>query len=89
MRDAHRYAPCMARQLVTRIDDELAAAIDGLVADGIYRNRSEVVRAGVHQLVRARRHRHDIEMYRRFPQTEEELSGIDDDTRRLIDDEPW
>lgn len=79
----------MAHQLVTRIDDELAAAIDALVAEGVYRSRSDAVRSALKALLRERRRQHDIEMYTRFPQTEEELAGIDEQTRRMIEEEPW
>jgi Arc/MetJ-type ribon-helix-helix transcriptional regulator len=34
------------QQFVTRIDDELAAAVDHLVDDGVVANRSEAVRLG-------------------------------------------
>lgn len=79
----------MAHQLVTRIDDELAAAIDALVAEGVYRNRSDAVRSALKELLRERRRQHDIEMYTRFPQTDEEIGWPDEATRRMIEEEPW
>jgi hypothetical protein len=30
-----------------------------------------------------------VEGYRRRPQTDEELAGLDEATRALIDEEPW
>ena len=44
-------------QLVTRIDDETAAAIDALVDEGEFASRSDVVRAGILRLVDDRRRR--------------------------------
>jgi Arc/MetJ-type ribon-helix-helix transcriptional regulator len=38
-------------QLVTRIDAQLAEAIDQLVSEGIVASRSEAVRMGLEQLV--------------------------------------
>ena len=79
----------MAHQLVIRIDDEMAAAVDALVHEGIYRSRSDAVRASIKELLRERRRQHEIEMYTRFPQTEEELFGAEEQTRRMIEEEPW
>ena len=79
----------MAHQLVTRIDDELAAAIDDLVAQGIYPSRSEAVRAALKELLRERRRQHDIELYTRSPQTEDELFGLKEETQEMIEEEPW
>jgi Arc/MetJ-type ribon-helix-helix transcriptional regulator len=80
-------------QLVTRLDDRLVAAIDALIADGVVANRSEAVRLALEQLID--RHRREqvgaaiAEAYRRRPQTEAELSGLDDSTRALVEEEPW
>jgi Arc/MetJ-type ribon-helix-helix transcriptional regulator len=76
-------------QLVTRIDDELATAIDDLVTQGVYPNRSAAVRAALKELLRERRRQRDIELYRRFPQTEDELAGLAEETRAMIEEEPW
>ena len=38
-------------QLVTRVDDRLAAAVDELVAAGIVASRSEAVRLGLERLI--------------------------------------
>lgn len=83
----------MAEQLVTRIDDRLAAEVDRLIADGVVANRSEAVRLGLERLADAHRRRQVGERiadaYRRLPQTARELSGIGDSTRALIAEEPW
>jgi Arc/MetJ-type ribon-helix-helix transcriptional regulator len=80
-------------QLVARLDDRLLAAVDDLVADGVVGSRSEAVRVALQSLVD--RHRRDrvgaaiVDAYRRRPQTDEELAGLDDATRALVNDEPW
>ncbi len=80
-------------QFVTRMDDRLADAVDALVAAGIVASRSEAVRLGLTRLVddeRRRRLGAEIaDAYRGQPQTDEELAGLDDATRALIEEEPW
>jgi len=80
-------------QLVTRVDDQLAAEVDALVADGVVRNRSEAIRVALERLIEEHRRRRIgaeiVEAYRRQPQTEEELAGLDEATRALIAEEPW
>lgn len=80
-------------QVVTRLDDKLVADLDGLVADGVVTNRSEAVRLGLERLVDDHRRRQIgaeiVDAYRRQPQTEEELAGLDRATRALIAEEPW
>jgi Arc/MetJ-type ribon-helix-helix transcriptional regulator len=80
-------------QLVTRVDDELAAAVDELVADGVVSSRSEAVRLGLERLVdRHRRLRLGaiiVDAYRARPQTETEVGWADEATVRMISDEPW
>lgn len=80
-------------QLVARVDDSLVAAIDDLVAAGVVASRSEAMRIGLQSLVEDHRKRQVgqriVDAYRRLPQTEEELSGIDASTRALIEEEPW
>ena len=67
--------------------------VDALVKDGAVANRSEAVRLGLERLVdEHRRQRLGEELvaaYRRKPQTDEELGGLDDATRALIREEPW
>jgi len=80
-------------QLVTRIDDELAAAVDELIQAGVVENRSQAVRLGLERLVE--RHRRSevgqqiVEGYRRVPQTGAEVGWGDESTRRMIAEEPW
>ena len=89
---ARRYAVCMA-QLVTRIDDGLAEALDDLIRQGVAASRSEAVRIGLEQLIdRHRRQQMGIvisEGYRRRPQTDAEIAGLDQATRALVEEEPW
>lgn len=80
-------------QLVTRIDDDLAALVDELVAEGIVESRSDAVRRGLRGLIDHHRRRRIAEAivagYRDRPQTAEEVGWTDDATVRLIGDEPW
>ncbi len=80
-------------QLVTRIDDETAAAIDALVDDGDFASRSDVVHAGILRLVDEHRRRaigdEIIAGYRRNPETAEELASAEANARAMIADEPW
>ena len=80
-------------QLVTRIDDETAVAIDALVDDGEFASRSDVVRAGIRRLVDERRRRaigdEIIAGYQRTPETDEELASAEANARAMIADEPW
>jgi len=80
-------------QLVTRLDDQLAAEVDALIADGVAGNRSEAVRVALERLIEEHRRRRVgaeiVAAYRRQPQTEEELAGLDEATRALIAEEPW
>ncbi len=80
-------------QLVTRVDDALAAAVDELVTAGVVGSRSEAVRLGLERLVdRYRRDRIGAQIvagYRARPQDENDTSWADDDTRRMIEEESW
>ncbi len=80
-------------QVVTRLDDRLMAEVDALVAEGVVANRSEAVRLGLERLVDQHRRRAVgaaiVEAYRRQPQTEDELAGLDEATRALVNEEPW
>ena len=80
-------------QLVTRIDEELAAAVDELVAAGVVASRSDAVRVGLQRLI-DRHRRAQIgarirEGYAALPQDEGEGGWADDATVRMIADEPW
>jgi Arc/MetJ-type ribon-helix-helix transcriptional regulator len=89
---ACRYALRMT-QLVTRLDDRLVAEVDELIADGLVATRSEAVRLALERLVDEHRRRRIGEQiadaYRRQPQTDEELGGLDAATRALVEEEPW
>jgi Arc/MetJ-type ribon-helix-helix transcriptional regulator len=80
-------------QLVTRVDERLMADVDDLVSAGVVGSRSEAVRLGLERLVDEHRRRRIgeaiVEAYTRVPQTEDELAGLDEATRALVDEEPW
>ena len=80
-------------QLVTRVDDDLAAAVDELVAAGVVASRSEAVRLGLERLVeRYRRGQvggRIVDGYRRAPQTAADVGWADASTVRMIAEEPW
>ncbi|HUQ62997.1 MAG TPA: ribbon-helix-helix domain-containing protein [Acidimicrobiales bacterium] len=80
-------------QLVTRVGDDVIAAIDALVAEGVVANRSAAVRLALEQLVDRHRRRavgvQIAEGYRRHPQTDAEIGWADEATARMIADEPW
>jgi Arc/MetJ-type ribon-helix-helix transcriptional regulator len=80
-------------QLVARMDDELAASVDQLVAEGVVESRSDAVRRGLQILIDQHRRRRTAEAivrgYRQLPQTEEEVGWVDQATIRMIGDEPW
>lgn len=83
----------MTQQLVTRVDDELVADVDALVASGVVTSRSDAVRLGLRQLVeRTRRGQIGARIvagYRSIPQDEAEVGWADEATVRMIADEPW
>lgn len=80
-------------QLVTRIDDDLARAVDALVAEGVVESRSDAVRTALRELIDRHRRRRaaeaDIAAYTAQPQTEEEVGWADEATIRMIEEEPW
>lgn len=81
------------QQLVVRVADDVAAAIDELVAEGIATSRSDAVRTALLTLIEENRRRRTGEAivagYRQTPQDEDDLAWSDDATRRMIADEPW
>ena len=89
---AVRYADCMA-QLVTRVEDELAAAVDQLVEAGMVASRSEAVRLGLERLVdRFRRDEIGAQIargYRDQPQSDAEIGWADESSVRMIAEESW
>ena len=80
-------------QFVTRLDDRLVEEVDAMVADGVVANRSEAVRLGLERLIDQHRRfqtgQEIAEGYRRRPQTDEELAGLDQATHALVEEEPW
>jgi Arc/MetJ-type ribon-helix-helix transcriptional regulator len=80
-------------QLVTRVDDRLAAAIDELVAAGVVDSRSDAVRRALERLVD--QHRRDeigrriVDGYRARPQTPSDVGWADTATLAMIEEEPW
>jgi Arc/MetJ-type ribon-helix-helix transcriptional regulator len=80
-------------QLVTRVDDSLLADVDALVSEGVAATRSDAVRLGLEALIERHRRQQTgrtiVAAYRRRPQDEEELAGLDEATRALIEEEPW
>jgi len=80
-------------QLVTRVEDELAAAVDQLVEAGIVASRSEAVRLGLERLVdRFRRDEIGAQIsrgYRDQPQSDAEIGWADESSVRMIAEEPW
>ena len=83
----------MGQQLVTRVDDELAAAVEQLIEAGVVSNRSEAVRLGLERLVDDHRRRaigeRIVEAYRAVPQTDDEVGWADQATIAMIADESW
>ena len=80
-------------QLVTRVDDALAAAVDRLVEAGVVASRSEAVRFGLEQLVdrfrRAEIGKRIVRGYREHPQSDAEVAWADESSVRMIAEEPW
>ncbi|MFN0282079.1 MAG: ribbon-helix-helix domain-containing protein [Kineosporiaceae bacterium] len=80
-------------QLVTRVDDDLLAAVDELVAAGVVASRSEAVRLGLERLLD--RHRRDeigariVASYLAQPQDEHDAGWADESSVRMIAEEPW
>lgn len=78
-------------QLVTRIDADLVAAVDDLVATGVVESRSDAVRIGLVRLVDAERRRRIgqaiVDGYRRVPQGDD--AWADALTREMVGEEPW
>jgi putative addiction module CopG family antidote len=80
-------------QVVAKLDDEMAAAIDALVDQGRFDSRSAVVRSGVSALIeRERRARVGAQIvagYEAIPETSDELSQAAAASRAMINEEPW
>ncbi|HZJ27964.1 MAG TPA: ribbon-helix-helix domain-containing protein [Acidimicrobiia bacterium] len=80
-------------QLVARIDDDLTARVDELVAEGVVDSRSDAVRRGLRTLIDQHRRRSTadaiIRGYRDQPQADEEVGWADEASTRMIAEEPW
>ena len=74
------------------MDDDLARALDELVADGIVASRSDAVRIGLERLID--RHRRDrigariVEGYAAVP-PDDDQGWPDEATTAMIAEEPW
>lgn len=83
----------MTVQLVTRVTDAVAEAVDGLVCDGTFASRSDAVRAGLEILLERERRdavgRAIVDGYRRIPQNGDDLEWPDAATSAMIAEEPW
>ncbi|HEY7667425.1 MAG TPA: ribbon-helix-helix domain-containing protein [Actinomycetota bacterium] len=83
----------MAEQFAIRMSEDLARALDDLVAAGRFATRAEAVRAAIERLVEAERRREVgraiVQGYRRVPQTPAEVAAATAAATRAIDEEPW
>jgi Arc/MetJ-type ribon-helix-helix transcriptional regulator len=81
-------------QLVTRVPDEIAEAIDELVRARVFGSRSEAVRAGLEAVIdrerRASVGRQIADGYRRIPQDQDaDIGWSDAASAAMIAEEPW
>jgi Arc/MetJ-type ribon-helix-helix transcriptional regulator len=83
----------MTVQLVTRVPDDLAAAVDELVREGVFESRSEAVRAGLGAMIERRRRvavgQAIADGYRRVPQADDDLAWSDAASAAMIAEESW
>jgi Arc/MetJ-type ribon-helix-helix transcriptional regulator len=80
-------------QLVVRVPDEMASAVDLLVSRGLFDSRSDVVRAGLDAVLERERRaavgRAIVAGYERLPQSGDDLEWSDAATVAMIAEEPW
>ena len=80
-------------QLITRVDDEMVAQLDAIVASGEAESRSHAVRRALEAMIDQRRRRligeAIAEGYRRVPETDEELRWAEENGRSMVAEEPW
>lgn len=80
-------------QLVTRVDDSLALALDDLVREGAVASRSEAVRLALREFLDRRRRAEEglriVGSYADRPQSDDEVAWSDAATARMISEEPW
>jgi metal-responsive CopG/Arc/MetJ family transcriptional regulator len=79
-------------QTLVQFSDELLRRLDERAArEG--RSRSALIREAIEAYLydeeNARIDREIREGYERIPQTEEELAGLERETREMIEEEPW
>lgn len=71
MRIPLRYAERMSPQIAVRVDQELAAGLDELVAEGRFATKADAIRTAIEALVDVERRRRIgeaiVEGYRRIP----------------------
>ena len=83
----------MPGQFAIRMSDELALALDELVASGRFATRAEAVRAAIEGLLDAERRREIghriVEGYRSIPQTDAEMASATEAAIASIEEEPW
>lgn len=80
-------------QIAVRLPDTLLAALDDLVARGVYDSRAAAVRAGIEAVRELDRQRLTdravVEGYRRVPPTEPERQAAIASLKDAILEEPW
>ena len=85
----------MSTQLAIRLPDDLLAELDWLVVRCEYANRTEAMRTAIEAMIRAERSREIDEQYiaayTKYPQTKEELAGLNHQSFANLDDdyEDW
>lgn len=84
---------CIVAQVVARLSDDLVAAIDDLVSEGLFESRSDAIRRALEFVVDAERRKRIgkaiVEGYLRIPQTEDEIAWADAAAIAMIKEEPW
>lgn len=80
-------------QIAVRVPEDLLAALDDLVARGVYESRAAVARAGIEAVVELDRRRLTdraiVDGYRRVAPTNAEREAAISSLRDAILDEPW
>ena len=80
-------------QIITRVDDQLMAQLEAIVASGEAKSRSDAVRRALATMIDQRRRwlvgEAIAEGYRRVPETDEELRRAHENSRALVTEEPW
>lgn len=80
-------------QIAVKLPDGLVAELDGLVAQGVFANRSAAIRLAVETIVARQRRvvlEHAfLEGYRRQPESDSELAEARRLGEQAINDDPW